>query len=113
MPIVTVTPPSSITVRVGGTRQPRVTSQSQFLGSPVNQAEIDTAFAVANASFLNANTALTEVGAAYNQSNTAAIIANSALLVAQTNLPLAGGEITGNLTVDGVFTATIDGGTFS
>jgi hypothetical protein len=113
MPNVTVTPPSSITVRVGNANQPRLTTSSTFSGSPVPQAEIDAAFAAANNSFLYANTALSEVNAAYAQSNAAFIYANSALNFANTCLPLAGGEITGNLKLDGTFTGVIDGGIFS
>jgi hypothetical protein len=126
MPNVTVTPPSTIKVQVGTNRQPIVQSSSTFSGSPVPQEEINAAFNTANASYSTANTALSEVSAAYNQSNVAIIEANSALIqvgsaynqsniaysLANTALPSAGGEITGNLIVDGTFTAIIDAGTF-
>jgi len=106
MPNVTITPPSTIRVQVGTNRQPVIATSSVFNGSPTtSQQEIDAAFATANASYATANTALVEVNSAYNQSNNAYNLANTAL-------PSTGGEITGNLVVDGTFTAIIDAGTF-
>lgn len=133
MPNVTVTPPASIVVRVGGTNQSQISTTNQFVGSPGQQAKIDAAYdeanaayslattalvqsntaliqvgaayAQSNAAYLQANTALLQVGAAYNQSNAAYYLANNALL-------RTGGEVTGNLIVDGTFLAVVDAGTF-
>ena len=97
MPVI-VTPPASITVRVGSATQPHIQTTSTFSGSSASQAEIDAAFAAAN-------TALTQSTAASTEANTAFSLANTAL---QTS----GGEITGNLIIDGTFKANIDGGLF-
>jgi len=68
---VKVTPPASITVRVGGQNQSQVASSTQFVGAPGQQAELDAAYATANQALIEANTALT-------QSNTALVLAQNA-----------------------------------
>jgi hypothetical protein len=90
MPVI-VTPPSTINVRVGNPVIPVVTSTSTFTGATNVQNEIDAISATANNALQTANIAY-------------ALAANS--------LPLAGGEITGNLIVDQTFTALLDGGRF-
>ena len=95
---VVVTPPATIKVRVGSVTQPVVQSTSIFTGSSTAQAEIDAAY-------VTANTALTQSAIAYTEANTAYSLANTAI---QTT----GGEITGNLIIDGTLKANIDGGLF-
>jgi len=101
MPNVTVSRPNSIKVTVGSAGNPRITSTAQFTGATsanlINQ--IQTISDTANAAFVQANSS-------YILANTSYVIANGAL-------QLSGGEITGNLMVDGTFTATLDGGSFS
>ena len=100
MPVV-VTPPSSITVRVGSVTQPRIQSTSTFSGASVS-ANVATQVQYATDT---ANSALTYSSSSYNEANSAYVLANGAI---QTT----GGEITGNLIVDGTLTALLDGGGF-
>lgn len=81
---VTVQPINSISVRINQANQPIISSTSTFQGS--------TGTETANLAFAEANSAY-------------ALAANS--------LPIFGGEITGNLIVDGTITGYIDGGIFS
>jgi hypothetical protein len=104
MPVI-VNPPASITVRVGTATQPRIQSTSTFTGSSSSQQQIDQALALANSASATANSALVNVNAAYNEANSAYVLANTAI---QTT----GGEVTGNLIVDGTLTAKLDGGLF-
>lgn len=90
MPVVTVRPVNTINVRVGQARQPIVSGSATFTGASSQAAAI----------------ALAEATLAIQEANNALALANNAL---QTT----GGEITGDLIVDGTFTAVIDGGTFS
>lgn len=98
MPNVTVRNPSTVTVRVGSTNQPRVQSTASFIGAADAQAEINQAMQLAQFAADTANTSYT--------------LANNAL-------PLTGGTVTGNLTVLGAFAANaevymvLDGGSFS
>ena len=92
MPTVTVNPVNTIKVRVGSATQPVVSGTTTFVGSSLAQAQIDAAMNMANAAFQQSNTAIT---------------------LASNALPTTGGEITGNLAVDGTFTAVVDGGTFT
>lgn len=119
MPNVTVTPPASIIVRVGGTNQSQVATTSQFVGSPGQQDRINAAYNQANAAYSLANTALLQVGAVYAQSNAAYIQvgaaynqSNAAYYLANNALLRTGGEVTGNLIVDGTFLAVVDAGLF-
>jgi len=91
----------AINVKVSGSASQRVSSSTIFVGAANVQDEVNTAIATANAALIMAN-------AAYLQ-------ANSAYAYANTSLQLSGGEITGNLTVDGRIygnVAVVDAGTF-
>jgi hypothetical protein len=90
LPVVTVNPINSINVRVGRINQAAVSTTSTFTG----------------AASANVQSALTMAEAALAEANTAYALANN-------SLQTTGGEVTGNLTVDGTFTAVIDGGIFS
>ena len=102
---VIINPPNVISVRVGPAQPAAVQSTSTFQGNlqaqPLIQYASDTAntallvadtaesqvgaaYAEANASYLAANTAATQVGAAYSEANAAYIAANTALIVANT-----------------------------
>ena len=151
---VILTPPQIITVKTGPVAPASVSSSVTYFGTtgelPLIQYSADTAntalieantaqsqvgaaYAEANASYIAANTAQSQVGAAYNQSNTAYVLAvsasttantaqsqvgaayaeaNTAYALAANSLPIVGGEITGNLLVDGTLTAYIDAGSF-
>jgi hypothetical protein len=116
---VTVTPPASITVRVGSVIQPRIQSTSTFVGGSSLQPEIQAAFDTANSAsstsntaILYANTAYTEANTAYLYANTAYSEANTAYVLANNALPLTGGTVTGNLKVAGAITGKLDAGTF-
>ena len=82
MPNVVVNPPSIINVRVGTASQPRIQSTSTFNNSTSGSIQ--------------------EI---YDEANNAYALANTAVQI-------TGGEITGNLIVDGTFKANVDGGTF-
>jgi hypothetical protein len=86
MPNVTVSQPNTIKVTVGSATNPRIQSTATFSGA------------------VTANIT-SQVQYATDTANTAYALANTAL---QTT----GGEITGNLLVDGTFKANIDGGLF-
>jgi hypothetical protein len=88
---VTVLPVQTINVRTNQKQQQTVTSTSQFVGSNSVQQEVDQIYMVAN---------------------NALATANAAYVLATNSLPVTGGEITGNLIVDGTFTADVDGGGF-
>lgn len=99
---VSVNPINSISVRINQKNQPVVASTSTFTGASDAQAQIDQAKATANAALLYANTALQ--------------LAQNSYDVANTKLDLAGGTITGDLTVQGTIYGTIamvDGGEFN
>jgi hypothetical protein len=84
----------AINVKVSGSASQRVSSSTVFIGASNVQDE-------ANAAFNTANSAFTQ--------------ANSAYAYANTSLQLTGGEITGNLIVDGRIygnVAVVDAGTF-
>jgi hypothetical protein len=86
MPNVIVSQPNSIKVRVGSATNPRITSTATFSGA------------------VSANIT-SQVQYATDTANTAYALANTAI---QTT----GGEITGNLIVDGTLKANLDGGLF-
>jgi hypothetical protein len=99
---VSVNPISSISVRINQKNQPVIASTSTFTGASDAQVQIDQAKATANAALAYANTALA--------------LAQNSYDVANTKLDLAGGTITGNLTVAGTIYGTIamvDGGEFN
>jgi hypothetical protein len=115
MPVVTVNPVNTISVRVNQATQTSVPSTTQFIGATSAQAQIDEAKALANAASAQANTAYALANSVYGIANTALIIAQSASDNANTKLSLSGGTITGNLTVSGTFNnanETVDAGTF-
>ena len=88
MPNVTVSQPNSIKVKVGSATNPRITSTATFSGASSANVSAQVQYATDTA--------------------------NAAFALANTSLQTTGGEITGNLMVDGTFiTATLDGGTFS
>jgi hypothetical protein len=65
--------------------------------------------------FLGSSSSLAEANAAFNQANLAFNQANSAYGVANTSIQVTGGEITGNLKVDGIIYGNVyvvDAGTF-
>jgi hypothetical protein len=108
MPNVIVTPPSVITVRVGPAAPAQVQTSASFVGASDQLPLIQEAENTANLALEIANTALNEVVGAYAE-------ANSAYALAANSLPITGGEITGNLIVDGEIygmIATIDAGMF-
>jgi hypothetical protein len=91
MPVI-VNPINSISVKINqASPRPTVSSSIIFQGSTLND--------IANA--------------AYAEANAAYAIAVSSAAAAANNLPLSGGEITGNLIVDGTITGFIDCGIFS
>ena len=105
---VTVNPVNSINVRVnqGGPRV--VTGATTFIGSADVQKQVDEISIVAQSASDTANAALSQVSAAFTASQNAYDAAN-------TKLSLAGGTITGNLSVSGFITAnnnTLDAGLF-
>lgn len=87
----------AINVRISGNSgatQQRVSAPTIFLGSSGSLAEANAAFIQANAAFIQAN---------------------SAYGVANTSIQVTGGEITGNLRVDGIIFGNVyvvDAGTF-
>jgi len=99
MPVV-VTPPATIKVRVGSVTQPRIQSTSTFSGAASSNVTSQVQYATDTA-----NSALIYASSSYNEANSAYVLANGAI---QTT----GGEITGNLIVDGTLTALLDGGGF-
>jgi hypothetical protein len=109
---VTVTPPKTITVRVGSPVQPRIQSTSTFVGGSSLQPEIQAAFDTANSAASTSNTAIYYANTAFTEANTAYYYANNAYYLANNALLITGGEITGNLIVDGSFTGVVDAGTF-
>ena len=72
----------------------------------------NSASSTSNTAILYANTAYTEANTAYLYANSAYSEANIAYYLANTALQTSGGEITGNLIVDGTFTGVVDAGTF-
>ena len=91
----------AINVKVSGSASKRVSSSTIFIGAANTQDSTNAAFAKANAAFTQANTAYTQ--------------ANSAYALANTSIQVTGGEITGNLIVDGQIygnVAVVDAGTF-
>lgn len=108
MPNVIVTPPSIITVRVGPAAPAQVQSTASFVGASDQLPLIQEAENTANLALATANAALGEINGAYAE-------ANSAYALAANSLPITGGEISGNLKVDGEIygnIAIIDAGTF-
>jgi hypothetical protein len=97
---VVVTPPSTIKVRVGSVTQPRIQSTSTFSGASSANVATQVQYATDTA-----NSALLTSTSAYNQANSAYVLASGAI-------QSTGGEITGNLIVDGTLTAQLDGGGF-
>lgn len=98
MPNVVVSPPNSISVRVGSATQPRIQSTATFTGalSTAQQAEIDmalseanTAYILANSVYDLANTAETQAAAAYSGANTAYTLADSVSSTANTAVATA------------------------
>jgi hypothetical protein len=104
---VVVTPPASITVRVGSVTQPVVQSTSTFTGA-LNSDQtqnIQNAFNEANTSYALANSV-------YGVANTASAQANTAYSLANTALQTTGGTVTGNLAVTGTIAGKLDAGRF-
>ena len=100
MPNIHVQTPQLIKVRVDNGINQKVSTTSTFFGtgSPELKNQLDAATVNANNASTKANTALYNSNVAFNLANT--------------SLQITGGEITGNLIVDGSFTAKIDGGLF-
>lgn len=90
--------PRTLSTVLKPTPRPLSTAGTVFIGSSDALVAANSAGEYANAAFIQANSAFIEANSAYDSANT--------------KLPLAGGEITGNLTVDGTFTSLIDGGLF-
>ena len=114
MPIVTVNPVNTINVRVNQTGPRVVTGATTFVGSADVQQQVTQIGIVAQNASDTANTALSQVNAAYT-------LAQNAYDAANTKLSLSGGTITGsliinqNLTVSNTIyanTETIDAGLF-
>ena len=108
MPTVTVNPINTINVRVNQNLPTVVTGATTFVGSADVQKEVDAIAKVAQSASDNANTALSQVNAAF-------IASQNAYNAANTKLNLTGGTITGNLAVTGIITANneiLDAGTF-
>ena len=85
MATVVVTPLSQINVRVGPGSPAAVQSTAQFVGASDQTAQIQRIYDVANSASATANTALSQVGAAflkansaYDSQNTTGTYANSA-----------------------------------
>lgn len=102
---VTLLPIRTINVRTNQKQQQVVSSTTQFIGAQASEAKIAEALALAMSASDNANNALLEANTALNLAQVASYTAN-------TKLSITGGEITGNLMVDGSFTAVVDAGDF-
>lgn len=101
MPRVTVNPIQSISVRVNQSTQKTVHNTSTFVGAADVQQQVNEIQIVAENALETANAALSAVQGAYDLANT--------------KLSMSGGTITGNLTVQGVFSndnAVVDAGLF-
>lgn len=108
MPTVTVNPVNSINVRVNQSGPKVVTGATTFVGSADVQQQVDQISVVAQDASDTANTALSQVSAAY-------IASQNAYDAANTKVSSSGGTITGNLAITGNLTAnntTLDAGTF-
>jgi hypothetical protein len=124
---------NAIDVKINQGTQVIIPSTSVFSGAVNVQEQINEIYAIANASSLTANTAYllannlsneidsasytanSAYSIARSASNTANIAYNTANAIANSKLNITGGEITGNLIVDGDFITrnmTFDAGTF-
>jgi hypothetical protein len=91
----------AINVKVSGSAGQRVSSSTIFIGAEDSRESANAAFAKANSAYVLANSAYVQ--------------ANSAYSLANTSIQVTGGEITGNLIVDGQIygnVAVVDAGTF-
>ena len=104
MAIKVVVKPNPAILAKPKTENPISTAGTVFVGSS------GQVFTLANNAYNLANTAYNISNTAILEANSAFVQANSAYNNSNTKLSLSGGEITGNLIVDGTFIAIIDGG---
>jgi hypothetical protein len=82
MATVVVNPISQISVRVGPGAPAQIQSTAQFLGASDQTALVQRIYDVANTALETANTAASQVAAAYYTANSAQLYANGAFIKA-------------------------------
>ena len=112
---IIITPPQVIQVKVGTPSPATVPTTTTYFGSTGELPLINFAASTANTALIQANTAQSQVGAAYAEANASYLAANTAqmqvgaayaeanasYMLAANSLPISGGTVAGNLTIGG------------